>query len=208
MRLPVLLKYVVSVILVIFLGIISVAAQDISDNAEKVPQVWNVSFEGNTTYSGMVLKNQIATEAPGIGEKLKFWDKTGFELNEKEVKRDVIRIRNYYKRRGFINVEVAYRIETKNKEWKKEVFFTIEENTPVRIQDVEYEIKGADKNVQQVWESAAFARVQSQHHYQEGNRYEMIKEPEVVGRFSDMVKNLGYAYGNVNIDAVIDSSTL
>lgn len=208
MRLSGLLKYVFLAVLMIFLCIESAAAQDMSDDSERVPQVWNVSFEGNITYSGMVLKNQIATEAPGFGEKLKFWDKTGFELNEKDIKRDVIRIRNYYQRRGFINVEVGYRIETTNKEWKKEVFFTIKENNPIRIHDVEYKIKGDDKNVRQVWDSRAFSRAQNQHSYQRGNRYEMIKEPEVVGKFSDVIKNLGYAYVDVNIDAAIDTSAL
>ncbi|WP_445665163.1 BamA/OMP85 family outer membrane protein [Fodinibius sp. AD559] len=190
------------------LAVTSAFGQDMSDDSEKVPQVWNITFEGNTTYPGMVLKNQIATEAPGIGEKLKFWDKTGFELNERDVKRDVIRIRNYYQRRGFVNVEVAYRIETKNTEWKKEVFFTIRENNPIRIKNVGYEIKGDDENVRQILESRAFIRAQSQHYYQQGNRYEMIKKPEVVGRFSNVIKNLGYAYVDVNINAAIDSSAL
>lgn len=192
----------------VFGGITLVTAQSVSDDSEMPPQVWNISFEGNTTYTGVVLKNQIATESPGIGKKLKFWDKTGFELNENDVKRDVIRLRNYYQRRGFINVDVGYRIESKSKEWKKEVTFTIEENNPIRIRDVKYEVKGDDKNVRQIRENSAFARVQNQHSYQHGNRYEMIKEPEVVGQFSDVIKNLGYAYVDVNIEAVIDSSAL
>ncbi len=196
------------IVLMVSLAVTSAFGQDMSDDSEKVPQVWNITFEGNTTYPGMVLKNQIATEAPGIGEKLKFWDKTGFELNERDVKRDVIRIRNYYQRRGFVNVEVAYRIETKNTEWKKEVFFTIRENNPIRIKNVGYEIKGDDENVRQILESRAFIRAQSQHYYQQGNRYEMIKKPEVVGRFSNVIKNLGYAYVDVNINAAIDSSAL
>ena len=208
MRLRGLLTYICLIVLVVFSYVASAAAQDMPDDSERVPQVWSISFEGNTAYTGMVLKNQIATEAPGFGEKLKFWDKTGFELNEMEIKRDVIRIRNYYQRRGFINVEVEYRIETKNKEWKKEVFFTIKENNPIRIEGVAYEIRGDDKNIRQIWESRAFTRTQSRHPYQQGNRYEMIKKPEVVGQFSDMMKNLGYAYVDVNIDAAIDSSAL
>ncbi|PAU94421.1 hypothetical protein CK503_06365 [Aliifodinibius salipaludis] len=189
-------------------GITLAVAQDVSDDSGRTPQVWSISFEGNTTYTAMVLKNQIATESPGIGEKLKFWDKTGFELNENDVKRDVIRLRNYYQRRGFINIEVGYRIESKGKEWKKEVVFTIEENNPIRIRNVEYLIEGGDENVRQVRDNSSFTRVQNKHPYQQGNRFEMIKEPEVVGQFSDVIKNLGYAYVDVNIEAAIDTSAL
>ena len=208
MRLRGLLEHIFLIMLVVFTHFASAAAQDMSKDSERLPQVWDISFEGNITYTSVVLKNQIATEAPGFGEKLKFWNKTGFELSEKEIKRDVIRLRNYYQRRGFINVEVEYRVKTANKEWKKEVVFTIKENNPINIQDVEYEIKGEDKNVRQIWESRAFNRAQSRHIYQQGNRYEMIKKPEVVGQFSDVMKNLGYAYVDVNVDAAIDSSAL
>lgn len=208
MRLFALLKFLIITVLIASFGVLSVDAQDRSEDPERPPQVWRISFEGNTTYTAMVLKNQITTEAPGIGRKMKFWNKTGFKLNEKDVKRDVIRIRNYYHRRGFINVEVGYRVETKNKKWKKEVFFIIKENNPIRIKKVEYEIKGDGKNVRQIWESRDFIRAQSQHSYQQGNRYEMIKEPEVVGKFSNVMKNMGYAYVEVNSDAAIDSLAL
>ncbi len=208
MRLRGLLEHIFLIMLVVFTHFASASAQDMSKDSKRLAQVWNISFEGNITYTSVVLKNQIATESPGFGEKLKFWDKTGFELNEKEIKRDVIRLCNYYQRRGFINVEVEYRVKTTNKEWKKEVVFTIKENNPIKIQDVEYEIKGEDKNVRQIWESRAFNRAQSRHIYQQGNRYEMIKKPEVVGQFSDVMKNLGYAYVDVNVDAAIDSSAL
>ncbi|WP_440999720.1 BamA/OMP85 family outer membrane protein [Fodinibius sp. SL11] len=208
MRLTVLLKYISLTILIASFGVTSTVAQNRSDASERIPQVWSVSFEGNTSFTGVVLKSQISTEAPGFGEKLKFWDKTGFEFNEKEVKRDVIRIRNYYQRRGFINVEVGYEVNTKNKPWKRAVIFRVEENNPVRIQNVEYEIKGDDKDVRRVWESRTFGRAQSQHSYQQGNRYAIIKEPEVVGRFSDVIKNLGYAYVDVKVNAAVDSAAL
>ncbi|MGM0547385.1 MAG: BamA/OMP85 family outer membrane protein [Bacteroidota bacterium] len=190
------------------LGAAVTVAQDGNNGDEIPPQVWKVSFEGDTTYSPMVLKNQIATEAPGFGEKLKFWNKTGFEFNEQEVKRDVVRIRNYYQRRGFINVEVGYQVNATNKEWKKEVVFTIKENQPIRITDLHYEIDGKSDDVESVRESAAFNRAQDKHSYQPKTRYEMVQEPQVVGQFADIFKNMGYAYAEVDIQADIDSTAL
>lgn len=172
------------------------------------PQVRSVSFEGNTTYSSVVLQNQIATEAPGFGRKLKFWNKTGFELDEEELKRDVIRIRNYYQRRGFVNVEVEYRIESRKTEWKKDIIFQIEEHKPILIKNVDYKIKGKADDVASIWESNSFRRAQQSQVYQKGKRYEMIKEPEVVGQFTDELKNLGYAYAQVNIEADVDTARL
>ena len=186
----------------------AVMAQNASNGSEIHPQVWEITFEGNDTYSDMVLRNQVATEPPGFGEKLKFWNKTGFELDEREVKRDVIRIRNYYQRRGFINVAVNYQIKTKNKEWKKEVIFTVREQLPIRITSLDYKFQGASEYIDEVRASSDFKSVQNRHSYQRNSRYEMIKEPEVVGQFTDVLKNRGYAYAEVNIDADIDSTAL
>ncbi len=177
-----------------------------------LPQVWNVAFEGNEQYPNMVLKNQILTDNPGFWEKLKLWDRSGHELNETELKKDVIRLQNYYRRRGYVNVEVGYRIETGNKEWKRNVVFEIEENLPIRIRSVDYEFNSNGNSngnrMPEVRENAAVQRIQRQHSYQKGTRYETIKEPEVIGRFTDVFKNLGYAYADVDIQAKVDTTLL
>lgn len=171
-------------------------------------QVWNLKFEGNNQYSSVVLNRQISTDSPGFWEKLKFWDRTGHELNELEVKKDVVRLRNYYQRRGYANVKVSYRIETGNRVWKKKLIFVLDENAPIRIGSLNYEIETAEKYEEEIRESHAFQNAQRQHVYQVRKRYETVKEPEVIGRFTDLLKNLGYAYANVNIQAKVDSSKL
>lgn len=190
------------------LGAVVAVAQNANNGDEIPPQVWGITFEGNTTYSPMVLKNQIATEAAGFGQKLRFWNRTGFEFDEQEVKRDVVRIRNYYQRRGFINIGVGFDVKTKNKGWKKEVVFKIKERQPIRITDLHYEIDGDSENVESVRESSAFNRAQESHSYQPKSRYEMVQEPQVVGQFTDVFKNMGYAYAEVDIQAGIDSTAL
>ncbi len=177
-------------------------------DADVPPQVWSVDFEGNQTFPNMVLNNNISTEAPTIFGKLKFWNRFNYELNETEVKKDIIRLRNYYQRRGFVNAEVSYRIETGNKEWKKNIIFVIDENVPVRIENLKYNIETEKVAVEEVAESESFKRVQRQHILQPGNRYQGINEPEVVGRFQDVLKNLGFPYAEVNIIADVDTSAL
>lgn len=172
------------------------------------PQIWNVDFKGNEQYADFVLDQQISAEAPGFFEKLKFWSRSGYELNETELKKDVVRLRNYYQRRGYVNVKIDYQVQQGNKEWKKKVVFEIKENIPIRINSVSFEFEGSSNDIEEVKKSRAFQRAREQQSYREGNRYETIREPEVEGRFVDVFKNMGYAYAEVNITAQIDTSQL
>lgn len=199
-------------LLVLLIGVV-LSASAMSKSASSAdpdipPQVWRVDFEGNKQYADVVLSRQIAAEGPSMWEKLKFWNRTGHELDQTELKKDVIRLRNYYQRRGYINVEVNYRVKDGNKTWKKEVVFEIEENIPIRIRRLEYSFNSSDANIEEVFDSRLFNRAQREHAYQRGARYETIKQPEVVGRFTDALKNLGFAYADVNINADVDSTKL
>jgi outer membrane protein insertion porin family len=110
------------------------------DGVPPRPSVRKVRFEGNETYPAMVLREIIATEAPGFFRKLLFWKKEGFEYAENEVRRDVIRIRNFYNRRGFHDARVQYDVSTGRKEHFRHVTFLITENEPLRIDSIHIQI--------------------------------------------------------------------
>lgn len=171
-------------------------------------QVWNVTFRGNKEYSNVVLQKQISTEGPSFWQKMKFWDRTGHEFDETEVKKDVIRLRNYYHRRGYVNVNIGYQVENGNKSWKKNVIFNIDENLPIRISSVHYRLNTNGVDSLEVGNDPSFKRAQREQDYQVGTRYEIIKEPEVIGRFTDVFKNLGFAYAKANIQAKVDTAKL
>lgn len=189
-------------------GVNKIVGTIMVQDPEIPPQVWNIEFEGNSQYSDVVLIRQIATEDPSFWEKLKVWKRSGHELKEIELKKDVIRLRNYYRRRGYVNVNVNYRIEQKNKEWKKEVIFEIEENLPVRISNIRYSFEDEKGVLDHIKQSKSFRNAQRKHVYQKGKRYETIREPEVVGQFSDVLKNLGFAYAEVTVQAEVDTAQL
>jgi outer membrane protein insertion porin family len=172
------------------------------------PQIWDVEFEGNKQFPNVVLLQQVSAESPSFWQKLKFWNRTGFALDQTELKKDVIRLRNYYQRRGYINIEVSYRVEDGKKSWQKEIVFEIEENIPIRIRSLNYKITGAKRHTRLVDNSREFEKAQREHQYQRGKRYATIKQPEIVGRFTDVLKNLGFAYTEVNIAASVDSTKL
>ena len=186
-----------------------VHAFQVEPEEEMMPdQVWSLKFEGNQTFSPMVLKEQIATESPTLWEKLRFWNKTGHPVNEVQIRKDVIRLENFYNRRGFINAEINYRLEQKGKEWKKKLVFEIEENVPVRIDDVNYVFDAKEHYQEYIEESDGFQRIRRRQPLQPGRRYQRILEPQVIGQIRDVLRNLGFAYAEVNIEARVDTSRL
>lgn len=182
------------------------AFQDIEEEAEVMdPQVWSVDIQGNQVFPDMVIKQIIATEAPTFWEKISFWSHGGHELSETEIRRDVIRIRRYYERRGFPRVQVRQRIETGNREWKRKVRFVIDENEPIYIRNLDYRFVSNQEHEQHIRTSRAFRRTQNQHSFQPGQRYQRIREPDIIGMFTDVLKNLGFAFAEVHISTETDS---
>lgn len=177
-------------------------------DAHRPDQVWDVRVEGNQTYSNMVLKSRLGTEEYSFWEKFRFWRREVHPLYETELRKDVIRLQNYYQRRGFINVSVTYRVETINKEWKKRVVFEVNERSPVTVREVRYRFEDARGDSARVWDSESFRRLAESHSYRPGMRYETVREPEVTGSFNDLLKNMGYAYSEVDLSASVDSSRL
>ncbi|MDZ7717060.1 MAG: BamA/TamA family outer membrane protein [Balneolaceae bacterium] len=171
-------------------------------------QVWKIEIKGNEAFSDLVIKDQIATESPSFWDKVKFWNKGGHAINETELRKDVIRIRNYYNRRGYNKVRVSYRVEDGKKDWKKKVIFTIDENAPIRVNDVTYVIDASTPIEKEIRENDDYQAVLEKHAYRSGKRYQFIREPEVIGSFVDVLKNLGFAYAEVEITTKIDTSRL
>lgn len=179
-----------------------------SSDGDKPVQVWKLDVEGNESFSDIIIRDQIATEAFSFWDKLKFWNRSGHDLNEVTVQKDVIRIRNYYNRRGFPNVKVDYRVEDGNKPWKKHVIFTIDEQSSIRIDEINYDFTAKDRYREMLLDSPEFARIRNRSAYREGERYETIKEPEVVGSYEQLFKNKGFAYAKVAISAEVDTARL
>jgi outer membrane protein insertion porin family len=166
--------------------------------------VWRVNFEGNETYSGMVLRDIIATDRPSFFNKI-LGRTSAYMLRENEIRRDVIRIRRYYERRGFDQVQVSYRIDERRKEWRKEVVFEIDEGEPLRIRDVQVAFDASDESEDVIRASRDFQRAISRHDHQPGNRYQSIRSSDVEGLFVRAMEESGFAYAEVDISAEIDS---
>ncbi len=173
-------------------------------DSEREPIVWNISFEGNDAYSGIVLRQVIATSPPSFFQK-RFGRTDEYILNETELRRDIIRIERYYQRRGYHNVEVNVEVESRRKEHRKNVIFTISERAPMRISESNVVIDAPDQAKREITESRDFERALSRNHYREGQRLQLIQMPDVEGLFRQTLENLGYAWPEVDIISEIDS---
>ncbi len=171
-------------------------------------QIWELEIEGNETYSSIILKEQIASEAHSFWSKLRFWKRTGHELNVTTVKKDLVRLRNFYQRRGFYDVKVNYRIEDKRKEWKKKLVFTIRENAAIRIGSLDFVFNTDPADEELIRESRAFQRMRRRLPLQTGDRFQRIMIPDVIGQVKDVVRNRGFPYVQVSVESEIDTAGL
>ena len=169
------------------------------------PQVWGLDIQGNEQYSNMVLNNVIATEAPGLFRRLRFWNRQGFDYMETEVRRDAIRIERFYHRRGYPLARVTFQIEEGSQEWRRAVTFIVQEGPPMFIESQEYVIHGDDVSLEELETNRRFTQSQENHGLQTGERYQFIRHSDVEGRFLNTLRDLGYAYANVEVTADMDT---
>lgn len=170
------------------------------------PVVWNVSFEGNEAYQTMVLKEVISTTSPAFFQKI--LRKYGAHLlDEMELRRDVIRLERYYQRRGFPDVNVRYEIEDGEKEHRKDVTFYVRERQPLQIVSSNIVFNADEQVINEFESSRDYQRAVQRYQFHEGERYQLIRMPEVKGRFLEILENHGYAWPEVDIETKIDSLT-
>lgn len=192
---------IIAVFLCLFCGI---SPADARMQDSKDPLVWNVSFEGNNSYPGIVLNEVIATEEPNFFRKIlrRLGD---YKLNETELRRDRIRIIRFYERRGYDQVQVTVDHTAANKEWKRNVEFRIREGEPIRIASSTVTIDADSSIVENLKNERAFQRTISNHDFQKGGRYQIIRRPDVVGNFTQVMENHGFPWASVDVEADIDS---
>lgn len=198
-------KFFILTMAFLFLPMSLVMAQEQGEEPTQ-PRVWNVNFTGNSTYEDLVLRNIILNEPPGWFKKFIFWKKPGMKLSENEVRRDVIRIERFYQRRGFNEVEVNYEIRSLNREWKKAIVFRIQENEPIRISEVNFDIKAEEKDWDLITNDERFNTIRERLPYRKGERYETINESDVRANMTGALNNLGFPYASSSVEAKTDSS--
>ncbi len=111
-------------------------------NAETVVREVVFRFDSTRTFSESRLFEQIATQGPSFGDKMKRWLPLLSErervLVPEEVQRDVVRLRHFYHANGFPDVEVTYagsRYYPDRNAFR--LRFLIDEGEPIRVATID-----------------------------------------------------------------------
>lgn len=171
----------------------------------KPDRIWNVKIEGNKQYKDIVLKKNISNSAPSIWKKITFFNENGYYVSIPEIKRDAIRIERFYQRRGFDEVEVSYRLESKNKEWKKELIFMVIENSPIRIDSVQISTQTSMKDSTVIYESSEFKKELNRLPFRKGKIYQPVLKADVESEMSQILRDLGYPYAYAEVQSKVDT---
>jgi outer membrane protein insertion porin family len=174
---------------------------------EHTDLVWDLEFQGNTTFSDLVLANVIATEEPNLLQKIKFWNYEPFVLDRIEVRKDEIRLQRYYDRRGFDLVQVRAEIvpAKKNKPWKHRVIFHIQENAPLVIRRVRWTFDSEPPEVKEMQQKNRFRELLKKAKFLEGQRFQRVHIPDLQGSITNELKSKGFAFASVDLKQQIDS---
>lgn len=173
---------------------------------ERVERVWDIDFEGNETYPGLVLRNVVGLESPSFFRKLRFWNRSGFDFDETELRRDEIRLQRFYERRGFPGVDVRSEVHTGRRSWVRNIVFFIEEGAPVIIEQVHYDIRVEEEIADHIQQQRDFERAVQRQPLREGRRYERLLHSDVEGLFRNTMRDMGFAHAEAEVSAHIDSS--
>jgi outer membrane protein insertion porin family len=168
-------------------------------------QVSHVLFDGNFTYSDVVLREVIATEQPGAFQRLRMKSKQRWFLDTEEVQRDVIRLERFYRRRGFTEPVIAYKIEEGKKSWQRKVTFSIREGPFIETERISILWDTDSLTADNLGNSPDFVRAMRRLPLKQGQRYEPILEPESAGYLNAVVRNRGYAFSQTLVTADVDS---
>lgn len=187
----------------------AVYANSLQDEETKREQIRSVRFRGNRTYSNMVLRNIIATRQPSVIRRMQFWKEPSFDFVETDLRRDVIRIRRFYNRRGFYEADISYKIERGKRPNKIFVTFIIDEGEPVIINSQTYEFITDDPDLEErIRTSRTFRRANTgiRNPFAEGNRYKSIRRADMESNLSNRIMNLGHAFVKIDIQSEVDTA--
>lgn len=185
----------------VFFGMDVAKAQD--DDA----RIWRVHYQGNLSFTDIVLAEVVAAEPVNFTRRLLFWTRSGQPLLDAEVRRDEIRLERFYQRRGFPDAHVRATVTTGNTSWRREITFRVIEGTPIRIETVICVFEADDAVRERIESDRTFQRALRQNPMREGSRYQPIRQPEAEGLFLNTLRNLGYVFARVQLTIAVDSTT-
>jgi len=154
----------------------------------------------------VVLSEIVASRQPSFFWKMRFWSRNSYNFDEFEIRRDVIRLQRFYRRRGFPDVQVEYSIKEKSNPGKKKIKFHITEGKPIIITARTNELVAPEPIQESLQAKEQYKKLERGGAFKTGNRYQTIKEPDVKGRYINTLQNMGFAHARIELVTKIDTS--
>src|SRR5690606_8212765 len=126
-----------------------------------------------------------------------------------ELQRDVVRLRRYYQRNGFLHPTIDYpasQVDTSSN--KIHIIFTIREGPPLILQDIGFFASDSTYIAQKLEgrERDNWVRFRDGVTLQAGNRYTEFEGLRIQDEVLTWFRDSGYAFSRIRRDAVIDST--
>lgn len=177
-------------------------------DAETVVREVVFRFDSTRTFSEARLFEQIATQGPTFGDKLKRWLPLLSErervLVPEEVQRDVVRLRQFYHENGFPDVEVTYagsRYYPDRNAFR--LRFLIDEGEPIRVATIEVlQPDGTPFSVESRLEEP-LRRVLTLH---VGDRFSDIQHERSQEQLITWMRNRGRPFASVRDTVLVDAA--
>ena len=100
----------------------------------EITKIKNIYFVGNSNFDSVVLRGKIKSKIKSLSN---IFANNNFKLFQ--IKNDAIRIENFYKNNGFIDVNVNFDIEYQDKKNKAFIYFRISEGLKYNFRKIDHE---------------------------------------------------------------------
>ncbi len=169
-------------------------------------------FVDTQTFEEDQLRAQMVLQAPSWWDQVKRWlpfmAPTRYRFDPIELARDVVRLRRFYARNGFLHTEITYpasQLDTARN--TIHIVLSIREGPPLVIQDVgfynpegRYLISTLDSGLRERWR-----RFRDRIAFRVGERYTEARRIEIQDAVLNWFRDRGYAFARVHSEARIDS---
>lgn len=177
-------------------------------NTNERSQISHINFVGNASYSDMVLRDILATEQPSTIQRMRIKKYDRWYLDDDELRRDVIRIERFYRRRGFVNPQITYQIDKGRKRNMIRVVFIVNEGPTLTTSNITIEWQTDTITQQRIADGNEYKRALRRQPLKVARRYEPILEAEMIGLLNAAIRNEGHAFAQSDISTRIDSVSL
>lgn len=173
-------------------------------------------FQGKHLFDAEVLRAQMASRAPGFSDRLRrlfrwlplvSYDPGRFRLDPVELQKDIVRLRRFYARNGFLDPYIDYPSSTLDTTRNTlEVIIEVEEGPPLILQDLTF--RGPDgrhavysfpQDLQPRWRD-----LRGQLLRERGERYTEARGLLIQSRVLGWLRDRGYAFAEVHLDPYVD----